>query len=177
MLQYNFFEGVLAMSSVPKEQVLGLSRHDHRRCRKRALAQVEQYCEQAGLRLTPVRRRTLEILLESHAAQGAYEVLERLSADGLGSKPPVAYRALGFLVEHGFVHRIEKLNAFVACNHPGEPHDPAFMICTDCGAVGECLASSSREGLSRRARESGFQIDSTVVEATGVCAMCAKSAA
>ncbi len=139
------------------------------------MLQAERHCDGAGLRLTPVRRRTLEILLESHVALGAYDVLERLRIDGLGSKPPIAYRALGFLVEHGFVHRIEKLNAFVACDHPGEVHDPAFMICTDCGLVGECQAPAARSGLSRRARESGFRIASTVVEATGLCAMCAEA--
>ena len=165
------------MPPVSTQQVLGLSRHDHRQCRREAIAQAERYCLAAGLKFTPVRRRTLEILLESHVAQGAYEVLEHLNADGLGSKPPIAYRALGFLVEHGLVHRIEKLNAYVACNHPGEDHDPAFMICTDCGAVGECLGNASREGLSHRAREAGFHIACTVVEATGLCSTCVEKTA
>ena len=48
---------------------------------------------------------------------------------GFNSQPPVAYRALDFLVENGFVHKIERLNAFVACALPGTVHSPAFMIC------------------------------------------------
>ncbi len=89
-------------------------RHDHRACVSGALAAAEATCAEAGERLTPLRRRTLEILLESHSALGAYEVLARLEAEGFGSKPPVAYRALNFLVDQGFAHRIEGLSAFVA---------------------------------------------------------------
>ncbi|MBU0861441.1 MAG: transcriptional repressor, partial [Alphaproteobacteria bacterium] len=97
----------------------GFDRHDHSACVSDAISSAEQHCAAADLRLTPVRRRVLEILLESHAALGAYDVLARLDAEGLGSKPPVAYRALGFLVDNGFAHRIEGLNAFIACAHPG----------------------------------------------------------
>ena len=57
----------------------------------------------------------LEILLESHRAMGAYEVLERLAAEGFGKQPPVAYRALDFLVEHGLALRVRRLNAYAAC--------------------------------------------------------------
>ena len=75
---------------------------------------------------TPVRRRALEILLKEHRALGAYEVLDGLREPGFGSQPPVAYRALEFLVTHGFAHRVERLNAFIACAHPGKAHAPAF---------------------------------------------------
>lgn len=162
------------MSAVTDNTILGLSHHDHDRCCVAVLEKAERHCRSAGLRLTPARKRTLEILLENHKAMGAYEVLERLSADGLGSKPPIAYRALSFLVENGFAHRIERLNAYIACHHPGESHDPAFMICTDCGAVGECVTAASRSPLSRQARDNGFRIDSTSVEATGQCSDCAE---
>jgi hypothetical protein len=57
-----------------------------------------------------------------HRALGAYAVLDQLREAGFGSQPPVAYRALDFLVAHGFAHKIERLNAFVACAHPGESH-------------------------------------------------------
>ena len=151
---------------------VGFSAHDHGRCVARALAEADAHCAREGLRFTPVRRRTLEILLESHVALGAYDVLARLERDGLGSKPPLAYRALAFLVDNGFVHRVERLNAFVACARPGTPHDPAFMICTGCRAVAETPGPSAGGALGRRARESGFRIDSTVLEAQGLCPDC-----
>jgi len=152
--------------------VLGFATHDHRRCVREALHQADLHCARESLRFTPVRRRALEILLESHVALGAYDVLARLDGDGLGSQPPIAYRALAFLVEHGFAHRVERLNAFVACARPGTRHDPAFMICTGCRTVAETEMAPARGALGRSARESGFVIESTVLEAEGLCPGC-----
>lgn len=143
--------------------------HDHRDCVRAAMAAAERTCEAGGLRLTAVRRRTLEILLEAHEAMGAYDVLARLDSDGFGDKPPVAYRALTFLVDAGFAHRIERLNAFVACTHPGADHDPAFMICRRCGTVAEGEAESA---LQRSADAAGFRIECTVLEVEGICPAC-----
>ena len=42
-----------------------------------------------------------------------------------------------FLVKNGFAHKIEQLNSFVGCVHPGKDHSPAFMICTNCNFVSE----------------------------------------
>lgn len=149
---------------------VGFQAHNHAHCIKSAMAAVEATCADRSLKLTPVRRRTFEILLEAHAALGAYDVLARLDAEGLGSKPPVAYRALAFLVEHGFVHRIERLNAFVACAHPGAAHDPAFMICRVCRKVAEADLMTS--AFITPAAQNGFQIEQTVIEAEGVCPAC-----
>jgi len=158
----------------------GFARHDHGHCVSSALAAAEAACVARKLQFTPVRRRVLEILLEAHAAMGAYNVLARLDREGLGSKPPVAYRALNFLVEQGFVHRIERLNAFVACAHPGAAHSPAFMICRTCGTVAEAAsdpAETRDSPLEQSAAHAGFRIEETVVEAQGLCPACQKSAA
>jgi len=152
--------------------VVGFAEHDHARCVAHALDAADTHCSREGLRFTTVRRRALEILLESHTALGAYDVLARLEQDGLGSQPPLAYRALAFLVDNGFAHRVERLNAFIACASPGIRHDPAFMICTGCHAVAETPSAPGRTALGRSARESGFRIESTVLEAEGLCAGC-----
>lgn len=149
---------------------MGFTHHDHKSCVAAGIAAADAACDETGLRLTPVRRRTLEILLEAHEALGAYDVLARLSAEDLGSKPPVVYRALAFLVEQGFAHRIERLNAFVACAHPGAEHEPAFMICRGCGTVAEAHLKSA--ALGQTAKDSGFIIEQTVVEAEGLCPDC-----
>jgi Fur family zinc uptake transcriptional regulator len=154
----------------------GFRRHDHARCVEAALAAAESACAENGLRLTPVRREALRILLAEHRALGAYDVLARLGAAGFGSQPPVAYRALDFLVEHGFAHRIERLSAFVACAHPGASHAPAFMICRLCDSVAEAVAPPARGALGEAARDAGFRIERTVVEAEGVCPRCVERA-
>jgi Fur family zinc uptake transcriptional regulator len=119
----------------------------------------------------------LELLLESHAALGAYDVLARLKDEGLGAQPPVAYRALDFLVSHGFAHRIEKLNAYVACAHPGGAHAPAFMICRDCGVVAEMPEDTVTDTLAAIAANMGFELEHAVVEAEGLCPGCRAGAA
>ncbi|MCE6959749.1 transcriptional repressor [Cereibacter sphaeroides] len=146
--------------------------HDHSRCAGDILAHAERASAEAGVRLTPVRRRTLEILVEAHRALGAYEVLERLAQEGFGNKPPVAYRALDFLVEQGFAHRIRRLNAFTACMHPGVAHAPAFLICRSCSIVAEAPAEPVRAALEDAAARLGFAIERSNVEAVGLCPTC-----
>ncbi len=150
--------------------------HDHDDCAGPVLTRAEAIAKQTGIRLTPVRRRTLEILLEEHRAMGAYEVLERLARDGFGSQPPVAYRALDFLVENGFVHRIRRLNAFAACMRPGEDHAPAFFICRACGAIAETPEEHVRGALEDAAARLGFAIDRVNVEVLGTCPGCRDAA-
>lgn len=151
---------------------LGFQHHDHGACVEDALASADARSAAGGLRLTPVRRKVLELLLQEHRALGAYAILDLLKDAGFGSQPPVAYRALDFLVEHGFVHKVERLNAFVACAHPGQTHSPAFMICRKCDAVAEAQSAPAKGALGAAARATGFQIERTVVEAEGVCPLC-----
>lgn len=156
--------------------MIGFERHDHARCIDSGVAAADAHCRAAGLQLTPVRRKVLEILLTQHRALGAYDILEKLAEDGFASQPPVAYRALDFLVKHGFAHRIERLNAFVACAHPGENHAPAFLVCRECDAVAEAHADLARGRLGEAAEAVGFTIERAVVEAVGVCPNCRAAA-
>jgi Fur family zinc uptake transcriptional regulator len=147
-------------------------RHDHDHCASHVLDRAVALASERGVRLTPVRKRTLEILAESHRAMGAYDVLERLAAEGFGNQPPVAYRALEFLEEQGLAHRIRRLNAFTACMHPGETHSPAFLICESCHAVAEAPATEVLNALGRAAKPLGFAIKHSHLEATGLCHAC-----
>jgi Fur family transcriptional regulator, zinc uptake regulator len=146
--------------------------HDHTACTSGGLALAEQRLADSGQRLTPVRRRVLEILLGSPRALGAYEVLERLVADGFANQPPVAYRALEFLEEQGLVHRIRRLNAFAACMRVGEVHAPVFLICRSCHAVAETSAALVVDALQTAARGLDFTIERSTVEAMGLCPSC-----
>ncbi|AZV81046.1 transcriptional repressor (plasmid) [Parasedimentitalea marina] len=151
---------------------LGFTTHDHANCINDCVAAADQQCLEQGLQLTPVRRRVLEILLQQHQSLGAYDILDLLRSEGLGSQPPVAYRALDFLVKHGFAHKIERLNAFIACTHPGENHAPIFMICRQCNAVAETHTNLNDGQLGQLAQDAGFQIEGTVVEVEGLCPKC-----
>jgi Fur family zinc uptake transcriptional regulator len=156
---------------------LAFAAHDHDHCQADTLARAEALIAERGLRWTPVRRRVLEILLETHRAIGAYDVLGRLAAEGFGSQPPVAYRALDFLEEQGLAHRIRRLNAFTACVHPGEAHAPAFLICRSCALVAEAPAEAVRGALDMAARRIGFTVEGSNIEAMGLCPECRETAA
>jgi Fur family zinc uptake transcriptional regulator len=171
------YQEAMTDSDAPQPaDTVAFARHDHRACIEGTVAAVAARCAADGLQFTPVRRRVLEILLARHRALGAYEILDVLRAEGLGSQPPVAYRALEFLTKHGFAHRIEGMNAFAACTHPGEDHDAAFLICTGCGAVAEAPVDPARAALAQTAEAAGFTIARTVLEAEGLCPNCTAAA-
>ena len=152
----------------------GFEPHDHSVCIADLMQHAQTQCDAAGARLTPVRRRVLEILLEDHRALGAYDILEQLAEEGLGTKPPVVYRALDFLTEQGLAHKIERLKAYTACTHPGQcaNHAPAFLVCRDCHAVSETELDLADAPMRSDAEGTGFRIERIVVEAEGLCPAC-----
>jgi len=155
---------------------LAFTRHDHARCRTTVLDTIDGICEERNVRLTPARRRTLEILLQSHQALGAYEVLEQLAQSGFGEKPPQVYRALTFLMEQGFAHKLERKNAYVACVNPGECDNPCLMVCKSCGRVAEQIVPKANRQLEQAADQVGFSTLSSVIELSGVCGLCPQPA-
>ena len=136
------------------------------------IQKAEQYCKENGLNFTPVRRKVLEILLNKNTAIGAYEILDLLREAGFKNQPPVAYRALDFLVQNGFAHKIEQLNSFIGCTHPGKDHSPAFMICRNCDSVSEEEALTRNFSVSQIASKAGFTVEKAVIEARGLCHSC-----
>lgn len=153
--------------------IVAFTRHDHQQCRLTTMNAAVSLCADRHIRLTPARQRTLEILLESHIALGAYEVLEKLAASGFGEKPPQVYRALGFLIEQGFAHKIERLNAYVACAYPQCCSHPCFMVCTQCGRVAEQSVPKVYKQLGAAADQLGFSPTASVIETSGLCHQCA----
>jgi Fur family zinc uptake transcriptional regulator len=146
--------------------------HDHERCTSAAIAHAEAQCAARAQRLTPMRRQVLEALLTSHRPLGAYEIIDRLQQKNRPA-PITVYRALEFLRENGFVHRIESRNAFVACVHNHGGGDLViFLICEHCGAVGEVPGAAAAEALKASSRAVGFSPNSPLIEVPGICAHC-----
>jgi len=147
--------------------------HDHGRCASDGIAHAEAICATRKERLTPIRRRVLEALLASHAPLGAYELIDRLAKRGARPAPITIYRALEFLREQSLVHRIESRNAFIACVHNHESHDPVvFLICEQCGAVGEAASAAVADTIKTASRAAGFTPKTPVIEISGICAHC-----
>jgi Fur family zinc uptake transcriptional regulator len=148
--------------------------HDHTHCIEDAVAAAEKLCAQKGVRFTKLRRRVLELVWSSHKPIGAYALLDELRSEELGSAPPTVYRTLDFLIEQGLIHRIERMNAFVGCSHPGENHRGFFLICGDCGNAEELESASVADSIAVSAGRHGFAARDMTLEVTGTCAQCRK---
>ncbi|HET8729752.1 MAG TPA: Fur family transcriptional regulator [Moraxellaceae bacterium] len=150
--------------------------HDHSHCVHDALARAEDLCAANGARLTPLRRRVLELVWASHRPLGAYELLDQLTAEGHKPAPPTVYRALEFLLEQKLVHRIASRNAFLGCTHPGASHAGYFLLCDVCGNAEEIADSSAlARAVAAAAAAADFEISSQTLELTGRCRRCRKS--
>jgi Fur family zinc uptake transcriptional regulator len=122
-------------------------------------------------KMTQPRRRVLELLLQAGQPVKAYDLISSFGDDGEPAKPPTVYRALDFLEKQGFVHRIESLNAFVACREGERTHAAAFLICDCCGRSEE-VSPVGADVLERAGARSGYQLTSITMEAHGLCEAC-----
>jgi Fur family zinc uptake transcriptional regulator len=134
--------------------------------------------DQHRAKLTPGRQRALDVLEAAGKPLGAYDMMELLGKDGRRPAPISVYRALDFLVEHGYVHRLASRNAFLACAHRHKAHDPvAFLICDNCGRVDEATSPALSMSLDEVAEKSGFVPRAEVIEIAGRCSQCREIAA
>lgn len=146
--------------------------HNHKHCIKSALDTAEEVCKERGVRFTDLRRRILEMVWAGHSAVKAYDLLDVLSREGGSAKPPTVYRALDFLMEQGFVHKIESLNAYVGCPHASDEHISQFLICDSCGRVEEVTSDALTRELRNLAKSRSFASNRQTVEIHGHCANC-----
>lgn len=147
-------------------------KHDHKACIDHAIGDAEAICRQRGVRLTPVRKRVLRLIWSNHQPMGAYALLDMYRDFEPSAAPPTVYRALGFLMEQGLIHRIASQNAFVGCAHPAQQHKGQFMICRACGAARELHSERAEQALADDARALGFEIEHPTIELSGLCPQC-----
>ena len=119
-----------------------------------------------------VQAEVLAILSRQRGPLTAYDVLGELREANPKIAPTTIYRALAVLMDHGRAHRIESLNAYIACQCDGHRQASVLSICDDCGAVEESVAPSVLKELSRIASRSGFAPTRHVIELHGLCEAC-----
>ncbi len=132
--------------------------------------------------LTKNQRLVLTCLEKASGAMTAYDILDHVREEGIRA-PVQVYRALERLMELSIVHRIESMNAFVACahEHAAGEHDHghsgtvAFAICDDCGHVSEIPVPKAAKTLGALAGDSGFVTERAVVELRGHCQACTQN--
>ena len=162
-----------------------MGRHDHHDCTDPShhvddagsfIAAVQHACTQRGLRLTPIRERVLALIADAGQPIKAYDLLDKVrDGDGPGAAaPPTIYRALDFLLANGFIHKLESVNAFVACHHPdSDQHSVPFLICDRCHSAVELEDREVVSQLEARARALGFKPQAQTLEVHGLCERCA----
>ncbi|UXI69928.1 transcriptional repressor [Tahibacter amnicola] len=148
--------------------------HQHRHDARSLVRAVAEVCENRNLRLTPLRLRVLELIAANDKPIKAYDLLDRLKDERAGAAPPTVYRALDFLLENCFIHKLESINAYVSCHHPDEAHQVPFLICDICAGAVEICDSGVAKLLGDQAREHGFRPRAQTLEVHGVCASCDK---
>ncbi len=144
------------------------------------VAAVERACRERGLRLTPIRARVLDLIAQHGKPIKAYDLLDHIRTDKREDQdsagavaPPTVYRALDFLLANGFIHKLESVNAFVACHHPSTAqHSVPFLICSRCHSAVELEDMHVVAALDERARALGFLPQAQTLEVHGLCARC-----
>lgn len=137
-----------------------------------ALVMAEAYCRERGEKLTPIRRKVLELLLTSGRATKAYSLLDEMRQIHPGSAPPTVYRALDFLLAAGLVHRIESINAFAVCHDLTQCQHGILVVCQQCGNVTELHEPKLRQALVAQIEAAGYRLSGDGIELKGVCAQC-----
>ncbi len=139
---------------------------------KAILTKAANYCETNKYRFTEPRVEVLRIISSSKTPLGAYEVLEKLGKVIKNPKPPTAYRAIEFWQENHFIHRIESINAYIACDAGHRHKGSQFMICDDCGDVTEAHLCDLPKPLKDSATKNTFTPSRWNLEIHGQCRKC-----
>lgn len=129
-------------------------------------------CENNGARFTSIREKVFRLLASTQSGVGAYELLEQLKSTEPAAKPATIYRALDFLTEQGFIHKIESSNAFLLCHHFEHHHPAQLLICQGCGHVEELHSKALQQEFESLATAKGFVIKQQTIEARGLCQHC-----
>jgi Fur family zinc uptake transcriptional regulator len=114
----------------------------------------------------------LGLIAEAGRPVKAYDLLDSMKALNGSSAPPTVYRALDFLLEQGFIHRLASMNAFVGCHHPHERHSVPFLICDGCHSAIELEDERITRLLDTQAKAMGFSPRAQTLEVHGLCASC-----
>lgn len=136
------------------------------------LKRAKTFCATHHYRFTEPRERVLSLLIDAHEAMGAYQIIDALSSDQIKINPPTVYRAIEFWHTHGFIHRVESLNAYMACcGHKHHTHAYLF-ICDHCHTSVELACDEFPAALATMMQHKQLTMTHSATEIHGTCHQC-----
>jgi len=131
------------------------------------------YSKRLSFTMTSLRKAVLFALWNTNKPLKAYDILERLSDDQPNATATALYRALGFFVTAGVVHKIDSIQSYALCGKE-EAHtcSELFMVCSACNQVYEIQDSVVRKAVQHLALENKFYVSDDPIELRGLCASC-----
>ncbi|MBL1421367.1 MAG: transcriptional repressor [Alphaproteobacteria bacterium] len=147
-------------------------KHSHHRCVKSAKLRATKLAEESGKKFGANQVLVFDALLQSHQASSAYEIVESVAKNGKRLQAVQVYRALETLIKMGIVHRIQSMNAYIACTSDEEHHNPQLLFCSSCKRVAELTSPTISELISKTAEQTQFKLEYGLVELVGLCPEC-----
>ncbi|AFJ01931.1 Zinc uptake regulation protein ZUR [Methylophaga frappieri] len=141
------------------------------------LNRAERTCFERGAKLTPKRRKVLEIILTESRPLSAYDIVDSYQQRYFQSIPAMSvYRMLEFLISHNLAHKLTSANKFIACSSIGNEQlgqTSQFLICDKCQSVNEInIDHDLFAQLLKDIGDNNFKLIDTQLELHGLCENC-----
>lgn len=147
--------------------------HNHKECSKRVIKNAKEICYEDSLNLTPIRKKVLEIISANHKPVRAYDILYKLKDEGFSDKPPTVYRALNFLIQNKMAHKLNTINAYIACFNDKAEEVPCFLICEKCQDIEEFQDNDIMKAVVNISKYKNINIKNVNLEIGFICEECA----
>lgn len=147
---------------------------NHKNCLKDLESKVENACIERNLKFTDLRREVFLIVSKSHGMVKAYDILAQMRKNNPLTEPPTIYRALNFLIENNFIHKINSLNSYITCYHLIDKTPCFFLICLECGSVEEVVDNKFSNLVLNSVKKHKFSPQRSNLEIEGICSSCNK---
>ena len=138
------------------------------------LPEILAKLKQSAKRLTPQRRRILEVLLASREHLDVEQIRDRASGNGERVSYATVYRTMRMLVDAGLIkeRHFHDGSARYEYVKEGEHHD--HLICKRCGEVIEFTDDVIEALQEVVAKKHGYRMTGHKHEIYGVCGACAE---
>ncbi len=137
---------------------------------------IVEVLRQSGYKITPQRRAILEVITHSQEHLTPSAILEKVNYIHPGIGLVTVYRTLEVLSNLGLIcrmHTAEGCHSYKGALQEHHHH----LTCTECGRVVEFTNCDLGELEERLSAQTGFNIESHLLEFLGRCRDCQKAVA